>query len=260
MLRERAPLWLKLLALAGGLCLYVPILTLMVHAFTKGTVGGQGIGLTFEWFAQAWQRPDVLAAFWVSLKVACIATLIALALGTLSAAAVARRRRWERNRVSWLIIIPILLPGFIVGVALKSVFEIAAMPLGYWAIIIAHATICVAIVYSNAALSFRKDAALQGEASMDLGANSFQTFNHVIMPTIAPALLSGALLAFAVSFNEVLITYFIAGQETTLPLWLLNTFTQADQTHVASAVATIIFLVTLLPVATACHLLFQSKR
>ena len=181
-----APLSLKLAAGAGLAFLHLPILLIFVYAFTTEEKSYQWPppGLTTQWFAVAWNRPDIWAAMSLSLQVASIATVIALILGTLCAAAVSRTKFFGREAVSLLVILPIALPGIITGIALRSAFSLAEIPFSFWTIILGHATFCVVVVYNNAVARFRRTSGSLIEASMDLGANGFQTFRHVVLPNI----------------------------------------------------------------------------
>ncbi len=254
--QQAAPLGLKIAAACGLLFLHVPILLIFVYAFTTEEKSYQWPppGLTTQWFAVTWNRPDVWEALSLSLKVACISTLIALMLGTLCAAAVSRTRFFGRETVSLLVILPIALPGIITGIALRSAFSLAEIPFSFWTIILGHATFCVVVVYNNAVARFRRTSGSMIEASMDLGADGFQTFRHVVLPNIATALLAGGMLAFALSFDEVIVTTFTAGQQQTLPIWMLEELIRPRQRPVTNVVAMVVVLVTLLPILAAYYL------
>ncbi len=247
---------LKLAAAAGLAFLHLPILLIFVYAFTTEDKSYQWPppGLTLQWFAVTWNRPDVWAALGLSLKVATISTAIALLLGTLCAAAVSQSRFFGRETISLLVILPIALPGIITGIALRSAFSIADIPFSTWTIVLGHATFCVVVVYNNAVARFRRTAGSMIEASMDLGADSFQTFRHVILPNIATALLAGGMLAFALSFDEVIVTTFTAGQQQTLPIWMLEELVRPRQRPVTNVVAMVVVLVTFLPILAAFYL------
>tara|TARA_R110000868_G_scaffold411283_1_gene702705 strand:+ start:45267 stop:46070 length:804 start_codon:yes stop_codon:yes gene_type:complete len=252
---DRAPLSLKIAAGAGLLFLHLPILLIFVYAFTTEDKSYQWPppGLTLKWFAVTWNRPDVWAALRLSLQVAAISTAVALVLGTLCAAAVSRAHFFGRETVSLLVILPIALPGVVTGIALRSVFHIAEIPFSFWTIVLGHATFCV-VVYNNAVARFRRTSGSLIEASMDLGADSFQTLRHVLLPNIATALLAGGMLAFALSFDEVIVTTFTAGQQQTLPIWMLEELVRPRQRPVTNVVAMVVVLVTLLPILGAYYL------
>lgn len=251
--RARAPLFLKLAAGAGLLFLHLPILLIFVYAFTTEERSYQWPppGLTLRWLGVAWNRPDVWEALTLSVKVAATATAIALVLGTLCAAAVSRSRFFGRETVSLLVILPIALPGIITGIALRSAFNLADIPFSFWTIVLGHATFCIVVVYNNAVARFRRISGSLIEASYDLGANGFQTFRHVILPNIGTALLAGGMLAFALSFDEVIVTTFTAGQQQTLPIWMLEELIRPRQRPVTNVVAMAVVLVTLLPILAA---------
>lgn len=252
----RAPLKLKIAAAAGLLFLHLPILLIFVYAFTteERSYRWPPPGLTTKWLAVTWNRPDIWEALSLSLKVASVSTVIALVLGTLCAAAVSRSRFFGRETISLLVILPIALPGIITGIALRSAFNISDIPFSTWTIILGHATFCVVVVYNNAVARFRRTSASLIEASMDLGADSFQTLRYVILPNIATALLAGGMLAFALSFDEVIVTTFTAGQQQTLPIWMLEELVRPRQRPVTNVVAMVVVLVTFLPILGAFYL------
>jgi putative spermidine/putrescine transport system permease protein len=253
---QSAPLPLKVAAAAGLLFLHLPILLIFVYAFTTEEKSYQWPppGLTLKWFAVAWNRPDVWNALGLSLQVAAIATAIALVLGTLCAAAVSQTRFFGRETISLLVILPIALPGIITGIALRSAFSIMEIPFSTWTIVLGHATFCIVVVYNNAVARFRRTSGSLIEASMDLGADGFQTLRYVILPNIGTALLAGGMLAFALSFDEVIVTTFTAGQQSTLPIWMLEELVRPRQRPVTNVVAMVVVLVTLLPILGAFYL------
>ncbi|RWB02141.1 MAG: ABC transporter permease [Mesorhizobium sp.] len=251
-----APLGLKIAAACGLLFLHLPIFLIFVYAFTteEKSFAWPPPGLTTQWFAVTWNRPDVWEALSLSVRVAAISTLVALVLGTLCAAAVSRTRFFGRETISLLVILPIALPGIITGIALRSAFSLAEIPFSFWTIVLGHATFCVVVVYNNAVARFRRTSGSMIEASMDLGADGFQTFRHVVLPNIATALLAGGMLAFALSFDEVIVTTFTAGQQQTLPIWMLEELIRPRQRPVTNVVAMVVVLVTLLPILVAYYL------
>ena len=253
---ERASLGLKIAAFAGLAFLHLPILLIFVYAFTTEdrTYQWPPPGLTLKWFAVTWNRPDVWDALGLSVKVAAVSTAMALVLGTLCAAAVSRARFFGRETVSLLVILPIALPGIITGIALRSAFNLGDISYSTLTIILGHATFCIVVVYNNAVARFRRLSGSMLEASADLGANGFQTFRHVVLPNIATALLAGGMLAFALSFDEVIVTTFTAGQQQTLPIWMLEELVRPRQRPVTNVVAMIVVLVTFLPILGAYYL------
>jgi putative spermidine/putrescine transport system permease protein len=253
---DRAPLGLKIAAISGLAFMHLPLLLIFVYAFTTEDKSFQWPppGLTLKWFAVTWARDDVWEALTLSVQVASISTVIALVLGTLCAAAISRTNFFGREAVSLMVILPIALPGIITGISLRSAFNLADIPFSFWTIVLGHATFCVVVVYNNAVARFRRVSGSLVEASMDLGANSFQTFRHVILPNIATALLAGGMLAFALSFDEVIVTTFTAGQQQTLPIWMLEELVRPRQRPVTNVVAMIVVLVTFLPILAAYYL------
>jgi len=255
-MHSKAPWGLKLAAAGGLAFLHVPLLLIFIYAFTTEEKSYQWPppGFTLKWFGVAWARNDVWEALSLSLKVATLSTLIALVLGTLCAVAVSRSRFFGRETISLLVILPIALPGIVTGIALRSAFNLAEIPFSFWTIVLGHATFCIVVVYNNAVARFRRISGSLIEASMDLGANSFQTFRYVVLPNIATALLAGGMLAFALSFDEVIVTTFTAGQQSTLPIWMLEELVRPRQRPVTNVVAVLVVLVTLLPIIGAYYL------
>ena len=248
-----APLGLKIAAGAGLAFLHLPILLIFLYAFTTEEKSYQfpPPGYTLQWFAVAWNRPDVWEAMGLSVRVASISTAIALVLGTLCAAAVSRTKFFGRETISLLVILPIALPGIITGIALRSTFGVLDIPFSVWTIVVGHATFCIVVVYNNVIARFRRTSPNLIEASMDLGADGFQTFRYIVLPNIATALLAGGMLAFALSFDEVIVTTFTAGQQTTLPIWMLGELVRPRQRPVTNVVAVFVIAVTLLPILVA---------
>jgi putative spermidine/putrescine transport system permease protein len=253
---DRASLGLKIGAAAGLLFLHLPLAFIVLYAFSTEEKSYQfpPPGYTAQWFAVAWQRQDIWDALILSVKVASIATAIALVLGTLAAGALARTRFFGRETISLLIILPIALPGIITGISLRAAFAMGDIPFSFWTIVLGHATFCIVVVYNNAVARLRRTSPSLIEASMDLGADSFQTFRHVVLPNLATALLAGGMLAFALSFDEVIVTTFTAGQQTTLPIWMLTELIRPRQRPVTNVVAVFVIAVTFMPILAAYYL------
>ncbi len=254
--RSGATFGLKLAAAGGLAFMHLPILLIFVYAFTteERSYAWPPPGLTLKWFAVAWERPDVWEALSLSVRVASLATLLAVILGTLAAAAMSRFRFFGREAISLLVILPIALPGIITGIALRSAFNLMDIPFSYLTIVLGHATFCIVVVYNNAVARFRRMSGSLIEASMDLGADGFQTFRHVVLPNLGTALLAGGMLAFALSFDEVIVTTFTAGQQATLPIWMLEELVRPRQRPVTNVVAMVVALVTFLPILAAYYL------
>jgi putative spermidine/putrescine transport system permease protein len=227
----------------------------MVYAFNGSNVQSWPLpSLSTKWFPVAWHDPQVHQAFWLSIKCGLLATGIALALGTCAAFAIHRFRFFGREVISFVLILPIALPGIITGMALNSFFTNRHINLSLWTIVIGHATFCVVIVYNNLLARLRRTSPSLIEASMDLGANGFQTFRFVTFPVIATALISGALLAFALSFDEVVVTYFTAGAQNTLPLLIFGLIREGQQLPEVNVIVFAVILMTAIPVALSQRL------
>jgi len=253
---RKPPLFLSVGAFGGLLFLHLPLAFVILYAFTteEKTYAFPPPGLTLKWFAVVWDRPDIWAAVSLSLQVAAISTALALILGTLVAAALSRQAFFGREAISLLVILPIALPGIVTGIALRSAFGLADIPFSTLTIVLGHATFCIVVVYNNAVARFRRLSGSLVEASMDLGADGFQTFRHVILPNIATALMAGGMLAFALSFDEVIVTTFTAGQQATLPIWMLNELIRPRQRPVTNVIAVFVILVTFVPILVAYYL------
>ena len=251
------------LALVSGavlLFLHGPIWVILLYAFTtdESSYSFPPPGLTTRWFGVAWERADLWQALELSVRVASVATLVALVLGTLAAAAVWRSRFFGRDAISFLLVLPLALPGIVTGIALRSAIGLVEIPFSFWTLVIGHATFCVVVVYNNALARFRLTGRSLLEASMDLGANSFQTFRYVLLPNLASALLAGGMLAFALSFDEVIVTTFTAGRQETLPIWIFSQLTRPRDRPVTNVVAVFVIAVTFVPIFLA-HWLTRDK-
>ena len=236
--------------------LHVPLALIVLYAFSAEDQSYMfpPPALTTRWFSVAWERDDVWAAIRLSFEVAAWSTAIALVLGSLAAAALARASFFGRDVISMLFILPIALPGIISGISLRSALHTLEIPFSFWTIVIGHATFCVVVVYNNAVARLRRLNLNLIEASMDLGADSFQTLRYIVLPQLGSALLAGALLAFALSFDEVIVTTFTAGQQTTLPIWMLQELIRPRQRPVTNVVAVIIIALTFVPILLAYSL------
>ena len=216
---EQPSIGLRLAAWGGLVFLHFPILIIFLYAFNTedAAFSFPPQGFTLKWFSVAFARTDVVASIKLSLQVACVATLIAIVLGTLASAALYRRNFFGKEGISLMLILPIALPGIITGIALLSAFKSLGIEPGLMTIVIGHATFCVVIVYNNVIARLRRTSHSLIEASMDLGADGWQTFRYIILPNLGSALLAGGMLAFALSFDEIIVTTFTAGHERTLP-------------------------------------------
>jgi putative spermidine/putrescine transport system permease protein len=250
---RRTPALLRLGTSAVLAFLHIPLALIVLYAFSaeEKSYVFPPPGLTTRWFAVAMERDDVWAAIRMSFEVAAWSTAIAIVLGSLAAGALARSRFFGRDAVSLLLILPLALPGVITGIALRSAYHTLDIPFSFWTIVIGHATFCVVVVFNNAVARLRRLNPNLIEASMDLGADGWQTLRHVVLPQMGTALLAGALLAFALSFDEVIVTTFTAGQQTTLPIWMLQELIRPRQRPVTNVVAVFIIALTFLPIVAA---------
>jgi putative spermidine/putrescine transport system permease protein len=244
--------------------LYVPLLVILLYAFnSRRTLKWPIPGLTLEWFDRAFHNPGVREAFWTSLKAATGATAIALLLGTLASFAVSRYRFFGRETISFIVILPIALPGIVTGMALNATFREVLSPLGIglgmFTVIVGHATFCIVVIYNNVIARLRRTSGSFEEASADLGADTWTTLRLVTLPALRSALVAGALLAFALSFDEVIVTTFTAGQSQTLPIWILANLSRPNQLPIVNVVGVLLILLSAIPVYLA-HRLTVDKE
>jgi putative spermidine/putrescine transport system permease protein len=237
------------------LFLFVPIATICLYAFNKSNVQSWPIaGLSTKWVSVAWHDSQVRAALLLSLKAGLLATAVALLLGSAAAFAVHRFRFFGREAVSLLLVLPLALPGIITGIALNSAFQWAGIDLSLLTIVIGHATFCIVVVYNNVIARLRRTSGSVYEAAADLGGHGWFTFRTITVPMLGTALLSGALLAFALSFDEVIVTTFTAGAQNTLPLWIFGAIRLGQQLPEVNVVVVAVLLLTVIPVWLAARL------
>jgi putative spermidine/putrescine transport system permease protein len=255
-LTRRSTILLRVAVGLGLAFIYIPLLVLGIYAFNASRIlEWPPPGLTFEWFPKAIES-TARDAFWTSIKVALIATSIALVLGTLASLAVARHRFFGRETISFIVILPIALPGIVTGVALNNTFtQVFGIGLSLFTVVVAHATFCIVVVYNNVIARLRRMSSSFEEASADLGAHTWQTFRYVTLPNMRSALGAGGLLAFGLSFDEIVVTNFTIGAgEETLPVWIFTNLFRAQQRPIVNAVAVIVVMISIIPVYLAYRL------
>jgi putative spermidine/putrescine transport system permease protein len=253
-----SPLTRALLRLATGATLafiYAPLVVIGLYAFNANVTQGWPIeDFSTKWFRVAYEDPAVKEALFLSVKAALGATAVALLLGTLASLAVARYRFFGRETISFIVVLPIALPGIVTGLALQATFQNAGIAFGILTIIVGHATFCIVVVYNNAIARLRRLAGSFEEASADLGADTWQTFRLVTFPALRAPLLAGALLAFALSFDEVVVTIFTSGAQQTLPIWIFANLQRPRELPIVNVVALVLVLVSAIPVYIAQRL------
>ena len=248
-LSRRARIALRVAVTITLAFIYVPLIVVGIYAFNSSTIlAWPPPGLTTHWFSTAFHS-SAGTAIVTSIQVGLAATAIAILLGTLASLAVARRRFFGREVVSFLVVLPIALPGIVTGVALSDTFtQVLGVPLSLLTVIIGHATFCIVVVYNNAVARLRRASGSIEEASADLGADVWQTFFYVTLPTMRSALVAGALLAFALSFDEIIVTLFTIGAgEQTLPIWIFNNLFRPNQLPIVNVVAILLVLASTIP-------------
>jgi putative spermidine/putrescine transport system permease protein len=248
-----------LLRIGTGIALafiYIPLFVIALYAFSESRLlEWPPPGLTLDWFDKAFTNEGAREALWTSVRVGLGATLVAIVLGTLASIAVARYRFFGRETISFLVILPIALPGIVTGMALNSTFtQFLGLDLGLFTIVVAHATFCIVVVYNNVIARLRRISSSFEEASADLGAHTWQTFWYVTMPNMRTALVAGALLAFALSFDEIIVTTFTAGADQTLPIWIFSNLSRPNQLPIVNVVAVVVILLSAIPVYLAHRL------
>jgi putative spermidine/putrescine transport system permease protein len=248
---SRTSRWLLAAAMVLGLAfVYVPLFIVVVNSFnTSRLFAWPPPGFTTEWWSAAFQNEGVRSAFVTSILVALIATFIALILGTLTAMAVSRYDFWGRHTISLLFVLPIALPGIVTGIALYNVFTSFLGGLTFVSLVMGHATFCVVVVLNNAAARLRRTLGNIEEAAMDLGATRMRTFRDVTFPAMRSALLAGGLLAFGLSFDEIVVTTFTAGSNIqTLPIWIFQNLFRPYQAPIVNVVAAVLVIVSAVPI------------
>jgi putative spermidine/putrescine transport system permease protein len=247
-----------LLRAATGLVLgfiYVPLALVVIYAFNaSGTSAWPPTGFTTQWIVEAIENTGLRSAFLTSIGVALGATAVALILGTLASMAVGRNQFFGRETISFAVILPIALPGIVTGMALSTTFGTVGFPLGPLSVIIGHATFCIVLVYNNVLARLRRTSSSLEEASADLGADTWQTFRRVTLPGMRTALLAGGLLAFALSFDEVIVTIFTAGGVKTLPIWIFQAFRLNNQVPLVNVAGLVAILLSVIPVYIATRI------
>lgn len=240
----------------GFLFLYLPLAVIVLYAFNRQTINAWPFpGFSTRWFTDLFHDTDARDAAVLSLEIALGATALALVLGSSLAFGFARYRFRGREALNFAAILPIILPGAITGVALASFFTWAGVSLSVGTIVVGHTTFCIVLVLNNVLARLRRVSPSLEEASRDLGASGWRTFWSVTFPTIRTAIVAGALLAFALSFDEIAVTFFLSGTERTLPLFILGRLRESQQTPEVNAVATLILLVSLPMIAAAAYLM-----
>ena len=247
-----------LLRLGAGATLafiYLPLVLVAVYAFNESVTQRWPIDdFSTKWFSVAWNNPAVRDALWLSVQAAAGATGVAIVLGTLLSLAMSRFSFFGRDTITLLVILPIALPGIVTGLALQTTYSTVGVSYGLLTIVIGHATFCIVVVFNNAVARMRRLHGDLEEASKDLGADSWQTFRHVTFPQLRTALLAGGLLAFALSFDEVIVTTFTSGAEQTLPIWIFTNLARPQQLPIINVVAVAVILLSVIPVWIAQRL------
>jgi putative spermidine/putrescine transport system permease protein len=235
--------------------LFIPITLIVLYAFNQSNIESWPISsFTLHWFSVAWHDSQVRTAFLLSARVALIAMVAAVILGSAVAYAVHQFKFFGREAISLLLVLPLALPGIITGIALNSLFSFTGIRFGTLTIVVGHTTFCIVVVFNNMIARLRRVPGSLAEASMDLGARGWQTLRLVTLPMLATALVSGALLAFALSFDEVIVTVFTAGAQNTLPLWIFGAIRLGQQLPEVNAVVTFVIALTVIPVVIAARI------
>jgi putative spermidine/putrescine transport system permease protein len=236
--------------------IYLPIALIVLYSFNSARVASWPIaGFTLDWYARALANAGIRSALVASLEAAIGATIVSLVLGSLVAFAVQRHAFFGRQTLSFVVVLPLALPGIVTGIALNTALRTIGVEFGLLTIIIGHATFCVVVVFNNVVARLRRTARTAEEASMDLGADTFATFRRITLPAVATALVAGGLLAFALSFDEIIVTNFTAGVSTqTLPLWIFTNYQRPNNLPLVNVAAVFVLLLSIVPVYLASRL------
>ena len=235
--------------------LYLPIAVIALYAFNESRAQTWPIeNFTTDWFGVAFENEDLRDAVGLSIQVGLLATAVAIVLGTLAALALHRFRFFGRDAISFLFVLPLALPGIVTGMALSATIDASGVGFSAFTIAVGHATFCIVIVFNNVIARLRRSSRSIEEASMDLGADAWQTFRYVTFPMVRTALLAGGLLAFALSFDEVVVTRFTAGTESTLPIWIFTTLFKPTQRPIVNVAALLVIVISIVPVYIAQRL------
>jgi putative spermidine/putrescine transport system permease protein len=237
------------------LFLFIPIAVIFVYAFNQSNIETWPLaGLSTKWITKTWNDQDVRTALSLSVRIAVAATALALFLGSCAAFAIHRSAFFGRDAISFMFVLPLALPGIITGIALRAFFNFNNVEFSIWTIIVGHTTFCIVVVYNNVLARLRRTQGSLVEAAMDLGANGFQTFRDITLPLISTSLVAGAMLAFALSFDEVIVTTFTAGAQNTLPIWIFAQLRTGRLLPEVNVVVSFVILVTIIPVVIAARL------
>ena len=256
-LSKHARISLRIAVGVGLAFIYIPLIAIFIYAFNSSKIlAWPPPSYTTHWFHEAFNNEAAREAFFTSIKAGLAATALALVLGTLASLAVGRHRFFGRETISFLVILPIALPGIVTGVAISNTFtQVLNVPLSLFTVIVGHATFCIVVVYNNAVARLRRLSSSYEEASADLGAHTWQTFRYVTFPGMKSALIAGGLLAFALSFDEIIVTNFTIGAgEQTLPIWIYSNLFRPHELPIVNAVAVLMILISIIPVYLAHRL------
>lgn len=246
---------MRVATIAALAFLYLPILVIALYAFNRSRAQTWPIAdFTTDWFNVAFANTELVDAIVLSIQVGIVATLVAIVLGTLAALAIHRFAFFGRDAISFVFVLPIALPGIVTGMALNATINTTGIGFTAFTVAVGHATFCIVVVFNNVIARLRRTSRSIEEASMDLGADAWQTFRHVTFPMVRSALLAGGLLAFALSFDEIVVTNFTAGTETTLPIWIFNNLQRAPQRPIVNVVALLVIVISIVPVYLAQRL------
>ena len=243
--------------------IYAPLAIVLINSMNSSmNMAWPPPGFTFTWWQKAFGSSGLIAALGTSVLVALCASLIAIVLGTLLAIALSRYKFFGKESVGLMVILPIALPGIVTGLALSNTFRtVLGMQLSMATIIIAHATFCIVTVYNNVMARLSRTNRNLEDASADLGAGVFTTFRLVTLPQIGSALVAGGLLAFALSFDEIIVTTFTAGAGVeTLPIWILNNMFRPGKAPVVDVVAVTTVLISVVPLYFAQRLTRDESK
>ena len=237
------------------LFLFIPMVVIFLYAFNSSKVEAWPLpGLSLHWITVTLADAEVVSAIRLSVEVALVTTALALVLGSCAAFAIHRASFFGKDAINFLLVLPLALPGIVTGIALHAFFDYSSVVLSIWTIIVGHTTFCIVVVYNNVLARLRRSQGSLIEAAMDLGASGFQTFRDITLPLISTAVIAGAMLAFALSFDEIIVTTFTAGAQNTLPIWIFAQIRNGQRLPEVNVVVSFVILITIIPVLIAARL------
>ena len=240
--------------------LFLPIVVLVAFSFNNSSQNIIFTGFSFEWYAKLFENTELIDAFLNTLLIATLSTIISTIIGTTAAVGLKKYNFFGKTLINKLLYIPIVIPEIVIGIALLAFFSLAHVELGVWSVLIAHISFSIPFVITSVRSVLYTLPPTYEEAAADLGAGSWQTFWHVTLPLIGPGIISGALLAFTLSLDDVVVSFFTAGPGTnTLPLYIYSII-KTGITPDVNALITIMLIITIIILLISYQISNRAKR